>query len=212
MPFRGFFPGKSEVGGCPLVVCAIPAASELPKNQRGEGILGENLFGWSFRVRGLCSKPSQHPLTPRRNPPGAVPSLGEPRSVCQAIPANRRKMRHGEGDGWSRLSRAEEIRREPCPSRLHGFSTKADLDLGICSLWRDLQGSSCCSRGAEPSPPLTALPRPFQGCDSQCCTGIHMSLQEETGKSWSRTKKQMQAGTTGRVHQKTGEDVPSRNS
>lgn len=179
---------------------------EKKRSGRGVGILGENLSGWSFRIRGLCSKISAPPGPAEKSPRAAVRIL----QGAAGAAGHARFAQENEGKGMAGPQMAFQSRGESCPSRLHGFSTKAALDLGMCSL---LGAHPAASVGLSPLPHThTALPSPFQGCDSRCCTAIHMSLQEETGKSWSRTKKQMQAGTTGRVHQETGEDVPSRNS
>lgn len=118
---------------------------EKKRSGRGVGILGENLSGWSFRIRGLCSKISAPPGPAEKSPRAAVRIL----QGAAGAAGHARFAQENEGKGMAGPQMAFQSRGESCPSRLHGFSTKAALDLGMCSL---LGAHPAASVGLSPLP------------------------------------------------------------
>lgn len=101
-------------------------------------------------------------------------------------------MRHGEGDGWSQLSRAEEICREPWPSRLCGFFPalvpKETWILGSAPSGETCRAHPAASVGLSPLPATQHFPAPPRcviPSAALVCPGLCKARQ---GKAGSRTK------------------------
>lgn len=116
-------------------------------------------------------------------------------------------MRLGEGDGWSRLPRAEEFCSDSpqlCHQRRSGAWDLLPLE--------GPAGLILCLRGAEPSPSQTQhFPAPSRYVIP---TGIRRVSAKRDWEKKLEAGQETDAGRDNRqrVHQKIGEDVPSRNS
>lgn len=127
-------------------------------------------------------------------------------------------MRHGEGGGWSRLSRAEDVCREPLPSRPRRFFPallpKETWSSGSAPSGETCRAHPAASVGLDPLPPSQHSPAPSRCVIPSAALASIPSVSAKRDREKLGAGQEIDAGRDKRqgVHQKIAEDVPSRNS